>query len=172
MKKLLLVSMVLPALVVGPLAVAAQTSVTPGTRDGKSAPPRKSARTTDNTATRTTTQALVEARDLIGMHIRSEVDQDVGTVDNLLIDPKTGKVSQVVIAVGGVLGFGTTKVVLPWTDLKAAMTADGTTPIAKMNEAKLQAAPRYERSASAERDRASSVPSASPATTKSGATKK
>jgi hypothetical protein len=106
------------------------------------------------------------------MRIRSEVDQDVGTVDNLLIDPKTGKVSQVVVAIGGVLGFGATKVVLPWTDLKAAMTTDGTTPIAKMNEAKLQAAPRYERSASAERDRASSVPSASPATTQSGATKK
>jgi sporulation protein YlmC with PRC-barrel domain len=172
MKKLLLVSMVLPALVVGPLAVAAQTSVTPGTRDGKSAPSRKALTATDKAATRTTAQSLVEAGDLIGMHIRSEVDQDVGTVDNLLIDPKTGKVSQVVVAIGGLLGFGTTKVVVPWTDLKAAMTMEGTTPIAKMNEAKLQAAPRYERNAAAEHDRASSMPSASPATTKSGATKK
>jgi len=41
-----------------------------------------------------------------------------------------------------------------------------------MNEAKLEAAPRYERSASAERDRSSSSPSASPNTTQSGTTKK
>ena len=171
MKNLLVVGAVLPALLIGPLAVSAQTSTAPGTRDGKSAATsRKSTRTADKAATRTSDQRLVESRDLVGMHIRNDVDQDIGTVDNLLIDPKTGKVSQVVIGIGGVLGFGTKKVVVPWSDLHVAMTKEGTTPIAKMNEAKLQAALPYEQKAAAERDR-SSQPSASPATTSSSGKK-
>ncbi len=106
------------------------------------------------------------------MRIKNDLDKDIGTVENLLIDPKTGKVSQVVVGVGGVLGVGEKKVVVPWNDLKVALTTDGKKPVAKMNEAKLEAAPRYERSASAERDRSSSSPSASPNTTQSGTTKK
>jgi sporulation protein YlmC with PRC-barrel domain len=172
MKNLLVVGLVLPALLMGPLTVSAQTSTTPGTRDGKSAATsRTSTRTADKAATRPSDQRPVESRDLVGMHIRNDVDQDIGTVDNLLIDPKTGKVSHVVIGIGGLLGFGAKKVVVPWSDLQVAMTTDGSTPIAKMNEAKLQAAPPYEQKASVERDR-SSQPSASPATAPSSAPKK
>ena len=105
------------------------------------------------------------------MRIKNDLDKDIGTVENLLIDPKTGKVSQVVVGVGGVLGVGEKKVV-PWNDLEVALTTDGKKPVAKMNEARLEAASRYERSASAERDRSSSSPSASPNTTQSGTTKK
>src|SRR2546429_4930979 len=51
-----------------------------------------------------------------------------------------------VVGLGGVLGVGEKKVVVPWSDLKVAMTTDGKKPTATMNEAKLEAAPRYERS--------------------------
>jgi PRC-barrel domain len=64
-------------------------------------------------------------------------------VESLLIDPQTGKVSEVVIGVGGVLGIAEKRVVVPWSDLQLG---------------------RYDRSASAARDRTSS-PSASPRTT-------
>jgi len=146
MKKLLLVIMVL-ALVLAPLAASAQTSPAPSARDAKQADQ---------------SQNLIEARDIIGMQIKNELDKTVGTVENLLIDPKTGKVNQVVVGLGGVLGVGEKKVVVPWSDLKVAMTTDGKKPTATMNEAKLEAAPRYDRSAAAERDRTRSSPSASP----------
>jgi len=171
MKKLL-VSMLLPALVIAPLAASAQTSTTPGARDSKPSDTSRSSTTgKDAGPAWKNDQNPVEARDIIGMRIKNDLDKDIGTVENLLIDPKTGKVSQVVVGVGGVLGVGEKKVV-PWNDLKVALTTDGKKPVAKMNEAKLEAAPRYERSASAERDRSSSSPSASPNTTQSGTTKK
>jgi sporulation protein YlmC with PRC-barrel domain len=170
MKKLL-VSMILPALVIVPLVTSAQTSTTPGTRDGKSSDPSRGATSKDAGPAWKNDQNLVEARDIIGTRIKSDLDKDLGSVDNLLIDPKTGKVSQVVVGVGGVLGVGEKKVVVPWDDLKLALTTDSKKPVAKMSEAKLEAAPRYERSASAERDRSSSSPSASPGTTQSGTPK-
>jgi len=142
MKKLLLVIMI-GAFVLVPLAASAQSSTTPSTRETKQSDQ---------------SQNLIEARDIIGMHIRNELDKTVGTVENFLIDPKTGKVSQVVVGLGGVLGVGEKKVAVPWSDLKVAMTTDGKKPTATMNEAKLEAAPRYER------DRTRSSPSASPST--------
>jgi sporulation protein YlmC with PRC-barrel domain len=132
--KKLLVSVILPVLVVAPITAAAQR------------------------------QNLVDTRDLIGMRIKSDLDKDLGAVESLLIDPQTGKVSEVVVGVGGVLGIAEKRVVVPWSDLQLGVTTDGSKLVAKMNEAKLEAAPRYDRSASAARDRASS-PSASPSTT-------
>lgn len=123
MKKLFLI-MVVPALVVIPLAASPQTSTTPGTRETKES---------------SQSQNLIQARDIIGMHIKNELDKTVGTVDNLLIDPKTGKVSHVVARLGGVLGVGEKKVVVPWNDLKIAMTTDGKKPTATI-AAKLEAA--------------------------------
>ena len=132
--KKLLVSVILPVLVVAPITAGAQK------------------------------QNLVDTRDLVGMRIKSDLDKDLGAVESLLIDPQTGMVSQVVVGVGGVLGIAEKRVVVPWSDLQLGVTTDGSKLLAKMNEAKLEAAPRYDRSAFAARDRASS-PSASPSTT-------
>lgn len=123
MKKFFLI-MVVPALVVIPLAASPQTSTTPGTPETKES---------------SQPQNLIQARDIIGMHIKNELDKTVGTIDNLLIDPKTGKVSHVVARLGGVLGVGEKKVVVPWNDLKISMTTDGKKPTATI-EAKLEAA--------------------------------
>ena len=106
------------------------------------------------------TAALHETKDIIGTRIKSAEGKDLGEVDQLLIDTRTGKVSHVVIGLGGFAGVGEKKVVVPWSDLKFAPTAAGKKNSIVMDQAKLDSAPRYERSASLDRS-----PSASPSTT-------
>jgi len=148
MKKLL-VGIVLPALVITPLVASAQTQ----------APAR------DTRSTWRNDQGLTELRNVIGMRVKNEQGKDVGEVDNLLIDPQSGKISHVVIGLGGFMGVGEKKVVVPWSELKVAMAADGKKPTATLDQAKLESAPRWGRTVSADRDR-TAAPAASPKTTK------
>lgn len=161
MKKLL-IGVVLPMFVVTPLIASAQQTQTPTTRDKAptydKAPAADKAKADTRAAFRND-QNFAEARNFLGMRIKNDQGKDVGEVDNLLIDPQSGKISHVVVGYGGLAGVGEKKVVVPWSDLKVA--SDGKKPTATMEQAKLDSAPRWERSASAERDR-TSTPSASP----------
>ena len=139
LKKLLAV-MILRALVIGPLAASAQIPTIPSTPDARADRPRE----------------LIEARAMIGMDVRSELDKTIGVVENLLIDPTTGRIDAVVVRNGGVMGIGGKLVVVPWTDLNIAIATDGAKPIATTLEATLEAARAYERNVAS--------PSASPLT--------
>ena len=154
MKKLL-VSFV-AVLFAAPLAVSAQT-----TRPADRPASDTKAPAWKNTA------ALHETKDIIGTRIKSSDGKDLGEVDQLLIDTQTGKVSYAVIGVGGLAGVGEKKVVVPWSELKFAPTAEGKKNAIVMDQAKLDSAPRYERSARMERS-----PSASPSTTPYNTNKK
>jgi sporulation protein YlmC with PRC-barrel domain len=105
---------------------------------------------------------LSEVRHVLGMRIRNEQGREVGEIDNLLIDTRDGRISHVVIGVGGFMGVGEKKVVVPWADLK--ISSDGKRPMATLDQAKLESAPRWDRLVSGERER--TAPSASPGTTK------
>ena len=125
MLKNLPAAMVVHALVIGPLVASAQTGAIPSTPE------------------------LIQARDMIGMDVRSELDKTIGVVENLLIEPNTGRVDEVVVRTGGVFGVGGKLVVVPWRDLNIALARDGTKLVATMIEARLEAAPLYERNISA-----------------------
>jgi sporulation protein YlmC with PRC-barrel domain len=98
---------------------------------------------------------LHETKDIIGTRIKNTAGKDLGEIDQLLID-RNGKVSHVVIGVGGLAGVGEKKVVVPWSDLKFAPVAEGKKNAIMMDEARLANAPRYERAAR------SDAPAASP----------
>jgi sporulation protein YlmC with PRC-barrel domain len=103
--------------------------------------------------------ALHDSGDIIGTRIKNAEGKDIGEIDRLMIDPQSGKISHVVVGLGGFLGVGEKKVVVPWSDLKFGAVSDGKKAVITMDQAKLESAPRYERSARAERS-----PSASPST--------
>ncbi|HEY3097817.1 MAG TPA: PRC-barrel domain-containing protein [Methylomirabilota bacterium] len=103
---------------------------------------------------------LSEARTVLGMRIKNEQGRDVGELDNLLIDTQSGRISHVVIGVGGFMGVGEKKVVVPWSDLKIG--SEGNRPVATLEQAKLESAPRWDRIVSDELER----PAASPTTTR------
>jgi hypothetical protein len=103
---------------------------------------------------------LHDSGDIIGTRIKNAEGKDIGEIDRLMIDPSSGKISHVVVGLGGFLGVGEKKVVVPWSDLKMGAAHDGKKALITMDQAKLESAPRYERTARADRS-----PSASPATT-------
>ena len=101
---------------------------------------------------------LHETKDIIGTRVKNVAGKDLGEIDQLLID-RNGKVSHVVIGLGGVAGVGEKKVVVPWSDLKFAPVAEGKKNAITMDEMKLEGAPRYDRTA-----RSDMAPAASPRT--------
>ena len=103
--------------------------------------------------------ALHDSGDIIGTRIKNAEGKDIGEIDRLMINPQSGKVSHVVVGLGGFLGVGEKKVVVPWSDLKFGAAHDGKKAMITMDQAKLESAPRYERTARADRS-----PSASPST--------
>ena len=129
-------------LLAAPLAVSAQTPADKVARDTK-APAWK------NDA------GLHETKDIIGTRIKNAEGKDIGEIDQLLID-RNGKVSHVVIGLGGFAGMGEKKVVVPWSDLKFAPVTAGKKNSITMDQSRLESAPHYERTAVA--------PAASPST--------
>jgi len=130
-------------LVAAPLMVSAQTR-----------PADKTARDTKAPAWKNDA-GLHETKDIIGTRIKNAAGKDIGEIDQLLIN-RDGKVSHVVIGLGGFAGVGEKKVVVPWADLKFAPVTEGKKNAITMDESKLDRAPHYERTAVA--------PSASPST--------
>jgi len=105
---------------------------------------------------------FAEMRHVLGMPIRNEQGREVGEIDNLVIDTRDGRISHVVISVGGFMGVGEKKVVVPWADLM--VVSDGKRNVATLDQAKLDSAPRWDRIVSDEST--PSGPSASPGTTR------
>jgi sporulation protein YlmC with PRC-barrel domain len=59
---------------------------------------------------------------LVGLEVRSPNNTALGSVDDLVVNPKTGQIAYLVLARGGIFGFDESHVPVPWTDFK-------TTPI-------------------------------------------
>jgi sporulation protein YlmC with PRC-barrel domain len=106
------------------------------------------------------TQGLHETGDVIGTRIDGTDGKELGKVDALLIDPKDGKITHAVVGLGGMLGIGTEKVVVPYSALKMTGHEGGRKARITIDRSALERAPKYvkatERSPSAS-------PEASPA---------
>jgi sporulation protein YlmC with PRC-barrel domain len=62
--------------------------------------------------------------ELLGVEVQSPEGAALGSVDDLALNPETGKLDYLVIARGGFFGFDETRIPIPWDDFKATPNAD------------------------------------------------
>jgi sporulation protein YlmC with PRC-barrel domain len=88
--------------------------------------------------------ALVGASEIRGTHVKNPQGQDLGTIDEVLIDPDTGQVRFVILEVGGFLGLGSTRVAVPLSAFQ--ITEEGNKPnwVLDADKDKLKNAPKVE----------------------------
>jgi len=126
--------------------------------------PARSTATTDRDkdALRSHPGGLIEAKWLVGSPVRNADGQDMGKIEEVWLDPKSGQVKEVVVGVGGFLGIGDKQKLVQWKDLTVAWKDQKLLVV--MDQNTLRDAPRHE--AATTRRAGGSSPSASPATAK------
>jgi len=95
---------------------------------------------------------------LLGSTVRSKDGRDIGSVDRLMVDPSEGRVTTVVVTMGGTLGMGGRTLAVPWQSVQVAR--DGEDVIVSLDEQLLQQAPPR----AGERQPERQQPAASPGT--------
>jgi sporulation protein YlmC with PRC-barrel domain len=84
---------------------------------------------------------LISSDKVEGTSVYNTEGEKLGSVDDLVIDKRSGQVRYAVLEFGGFLGMGTDRYPLPWNMLKYDTSKDGY--VVPLNKEKLESAPRY-----------------------------
>jgi sporulation protein YlmC with PRC-barrel domain len=71
------------------------------------------------------TNTLISADKVKGTTVYNSVGEQLGTVQDLMIDKMSGKIAYAVVTFGGFLGMGSDRYALPWQILKYDPTEQG-----------------------------------------------
>lgn len=61
---------------------------------------------------------VMSAATLSGYLVRNKANEDLGCIEELMLDPETGRVAYAVLSFGGFLGFGGKLYAIPWCALE------------------------------------------------------
>jgi PRC-barrel domain len=92
----------------------------------------------------TTCPSLVGASEIKGTHVKNLQNQDLGQIDEVLIDPDTGQVRFVILEVGGFLGSGATRVAVPLSAFQITQEGNTSKWVLDADKEKLKNAPKVE----------------------------
>ncbi|WP_200881807.1 PRC-barrel domain-containing protein [Nitrincola sp. A-D6] len=83
-----------------------------------------------------------QASDLIGANVRTDADDDIGSVSELIID-ESGQVVAILVGVGGFLGMGEKDVAIGWDHITLSGTADDKDLVVDVTSDQLRSAPSF-----------------------------
>ena len=87
---------------------------------------------------------VVAADDLDDLKLHSPSGEEMGSIDELVVDPGTGRIAYAVVELGGFLGIGERNFPVPWALIQAAPDNQGL--ILNVPKDRLTAAPQFTRS--------------------------
>jgi sporulation protein YlmC with PRC-barrel domain len=91
--------------------------------------------------TLTTSGDVISSEKVEGTAVYNNAGEKLGSIDDLMIDKRTGQVCYAVLEFGGFLGMGTDRYPIPWNVLKYDTTKSGYT--VPLDKTKLENAPKY-----------------------------
>jgi hypothetical protein len=87
------------------------------------------------------TGSLIGSDKVEGNPVYGADRQEIGSIERVMIDKVSGKVSYAVLSFGGFLGIGDDHYPLPWQSLKYDTTLEGY--VTSVARAKIEGAPKY-----------------------------
>jgi sporulation protein YlmC with PRC-barrel domain len=84
---------------------------------------------------------VISSDDVEGTAVYNPTGDKLGSIDDLMIDKRTGQIRYAVLEFGGFLGIGTDRYPLPWNMLKYDTDKDGY--VVPLDKDRLADAPRY-----------------------------
>mgnify|MGYP000731257562 CR=1 FL=1 len=96
----------------------------------------------------------LRAAAVVGADVRNMENEDLGEIQDVVMDPKTGDVAYAILAHGGFLGIAEKQIAVPWQQLKVTDNADTPIFVLDVSEEVLDEAPSFERDSWAEIDNA------------------
>lgn len=91
--------------------------------------------------TEATTSDIISSDKVEGTSVYNAAGDKLGSIDDLMIDKRSGQVRYAVMEFGGFLGMGTDRYPLPWNMLKYDLDKGGY--VVPLDRAQLEGAPRY-----------------------------
>jgi sporulation protein YlmC with PRC-barrel domain len=88
----------------------------------------------------------VYASRLIGANVKNAQGENLGKIDELVIDPKDARIKAAILSVGGVLGLGAKSVAIPWEKVSMGTGTDEDTLVVAMAREELEKAPGWQKS--------------------------
>jgi sporulation protein YlmC with PRC-barrel domain len=95
------------------------------------------------TESRKTYRRVMSATTLNGDKVVNQVGEDLGKIDDIMIDTKTGRVAYAVLSFGGFLGLGDKLFAIPWSRL--SLDEDRKVFILNIDRATLENAPGFDK---------------------------
>lgn len=92
----------------------------------------------DNT---TSTHDVISSERVEGTTVFNTAGDKLGSIDELMINKRSGKVEYAVLEFGGFLGMGTDRYPLPWSMLDYDTSKDGY--VVPLSKEQIEGAPRY-----------------------------
>ena len=84
---------------------------------------------------------IISADRVEGTDVYNTIGDKLGTIEDIMIDKRSGQVRYAVMEFGGFLGMGTDRYPVPWNMLDYDTSKDGY--VVALDKAKLEAAPKY-----------------------------